>query len=128
MGFHWINIGRPNYVAIERNLDNGCEIQDACDIRSKVMICLKLVKGYADNKLLASEDPGGIHGTRVTKKLVAPCRNSGRVVYADSYFSSVPCAIAMHDMGLRIIGVVKTATKKYPQHYLPTVEFPDKRV
>ena len=45
---------------------------------------------------------------------------------ADSYFASVPCATAMRDMGLRFIGVVKTAMKQYPQHYLSTVEFPDK--
>ena len=52
LGGHWINIGLPNYVAMERNPDNGCEIQDTCDGRSKIMICLKLVKGYVDNELL----------------------------------------------------------------------------
>ena len=45
---------------------------------------------------------------------------------AESYFDSVPCAIAMRDMGMQFIGVVKTATKQYPQHYLSTVEFTDK--
>ena len=90
------------------------------------MIHLKLVKGSVDNKLLENEDPGGLHGTRVTKQLFAPWRNSGKVVCADSYFTSVPCAIAMHDMGLRFIAVVKTATKQYPQNYLSTVELPEK--
>ena len=60
------------------------------------------------------------------KQLFAPWRNNGRVVCADSYFASVPCAIAMRDMGLRFIGVVKTATNKYPQHYLSTFELPEK--
>ena len=45
---------------------------------------------------------------------------------SDSYFSSVPCAIAMRDMGLRFIDVVKNATKQYPQHYLSTFELPEK--
>ena len=90
------------------------------------MIRLKLVKGSVDNELLENEDHGGLHGTRVMKKLVAPWRNSGRVVCADSYFSPVPCAIAMRDMGMRCIGVAKTATKKYPRHYLSTVEQPEK--
>ena len=111
---------------MERNSDNGCEIQDVCDGRSKVMIRLKLVKGSVDKELLANEDPGGLHGTRVMKKLVAPWRNSGRVVCADSYFAFVPFAIAISDMGMRFIGAVKTATKKYPQHYLSTVELPEK--
>ena len=85
---------------MERKPDNGCEIQDACNRRSKVMIRLKLVKGSVDNELLENEDHGGLHGTRVMKQLVLPWRNSGRVVCADSYFASVPCAIAMRDMGL----------------------------
>ena len=58
LGGHWINIGLPNYVAMERKTDNICEIQDACDGRSKVMILLKLVKGSFDNELLENEDPG----------------------------------------------------------------------
>ena len=111
---------------MERNLDNGCEIQDACAGRSKVMIRLKLVKGSVDNKMSTNEDPGGLHGTIVMKKLVAPWRNSGRMVCADSYFASVTCAIAMRDMGLRFIDVVKTTTKQYPHHYLSTVELPEK--
>ena len=45
---------------------------------------------------------------------------------ADFYFASVLCAISIRDMGLQFIGVVKTATKQYPQHYLSTVELPDK--
>ena len=112
LGGNWINIGLPNYVAMERNPDNGCEIQDACDGRSKVMIRLKLVKGSVDNELLANEYPGGLHGTRVMIQVFSPWRYIGRVVCADSNFASVPFAIAMSDMGLRFIGVVKTATKQ----------------
>ena len=126
LGGHWINCGLPNYVATDRKPENGCEIQDACDGRSKVMIQLKLVKGAADNAQLESEDPSGLHGTRVMKQLVRPWANSGRVVAADSYFASVPCALALKNMGLRFIGVVKTATKGYPQQYLSTVELPAK--
>ena len=64
------------------------------------MIRLKLVKGSVDKELLADEDPGGLHGTRLMEQLVAPWRNSGRVGCADSYFASVLCAISMRDMGL----------------------------
>ena len=55
---------------MERNPDNGCEIQDACGGRSKVMIRLKLVNGSVDKKMLANEDPGGLHGTRVMKQII----------------------------------------------------------
>ena len=72
LGEHWINCGLPNYVAMDRKPENGCEIQNACDGRSKIMIQLKLVKGAQDNDILAAEDPGGLHGTRVIKQLVRP--------------------------------------------------------
>ena len=126
LGGHWINVGLPNYVAMDRKPENGCEIQDACDGRSRIMIRLKLVKGALDNERMAAEDPGGLHGTRVMKELVAPWEHSGRVVAADSYFASVPCALALHEMGLRFIGVVKTATREFPMRYLSTVELPQK--
>jgi len=126
LGGHWINAGLPNYVAMERKPENGCEIQDACDGRSRIMIRLKLVKGAIDNEVLAGADEESLHGTRVMKELVAPWAHSGRVVAADSYFASVPCALALHAMGLRFIGVVKTATRQFPMNYLSTVEMPQK--
>ena len=49
-----MNIGIPNYVAMGKEPETGCEIQDACNGRSKVMIHLKLVKGSVDNKLLSN--------------------------------------------------------------------------
>mmetsp|Transcript_9107 Transcript_9107/g.10636 ORF Transcript_9107/g.10636 Transcript_9107/m.10636 type:complete len:86 (-) Transcript_9107:876-1133(-) len=85
---------------MERKPKNGCEIQDACDGRSRIMIRLKLVKGAIDNEVLAGADEESLHGTRVMKELVAPWAHSGRVVSAYSYFASVPCALALHAMGL----------------------------
>ena len=72
LGGHWIKIGLPNYVAMERNPYNGYVIQDTYNVRSKLMISLILVKVSVDNKLLENEDNGGLHGTRVMKQLVAP--------------------------------------------------------
>ena len=54
LGCHWINIGLPNYVTTEKKPDNRCEIRDTCNERSIVIIRLKLVKGSADNELLAT--------------------------------------------------------------------------
>lgn len=59
------------------------------------MIRLKLVKGAVDNQRMETEDPGGLHGTRVIKELVAPWEHSGRVVAADSYFASVPYVLLL---------------------------------
>jgi Transposase IS4 len=42
-GGFWINEGLPQYIAIDRKPENGCELQNAACGRSGVMIRLKLV-------------------------------------------------------------------------------------
>ena len=44
IGGHWINAGLTQYIAIDRKPENGCEIQNASDGVSGIMIQLKLVK------------------------------------------------------------------------------------
>ena len=63
----------------------------------------------------------GLHGCDVLYDLVKPWANSDRLVVADSYFASVTTAIYLKKVGLRFIGVVKTATKGYPMQYLSNV-------
>jgi hypothetical protein len=57
LGGHWINMGLPMYVAIERKPDNGCEIQNACDGRSGIMMQLKLVRSATAEALYVNKDP-----------------------------------------------------------------------
>jgi hypothetical protein len=44
LGGHWINMGLPMYVAMDRKPEDGLEIQNACCARSGIMFQLKLVK------------------------------------------------------------------------------------
>ena len=60
------------------------------------------------------------------KQFVRHWAHSRRLVCAYSYFTSAPCALALINMGLRFIGVVKTATKEFPQQFLSTVELAQK--
>jgi Transposase IS4 len=48
---------------------------------------------------------------------------TGRIVAADSYFASVESAEGLHKAGLRFIGVVQTATRRYPMFELSRIEF-----
>eukprot|EP00977_Amphora_coffeiformis_P016005 scaffold4849_cov153-Amphora_coffeaeformis.AAC.1 len=57
------------------------------------------------------------HRTKIIKYLVVPWARTHRVVVADSYFASVMTAKELYKMGLRFIGVVKTATKDTPWDY-----------
>ena len=122
IGGDWINEGLPTYVAIDRKPENGCEIQNACDGQSGVMMRLKLVKSdSAEEPFLPNEDLN--HGTKVLAFLVMPWAKSLRTVVGDSYFASVQAARYMHKLGLRFIGVVKTATRGYPMQPLQNTQF-----
>ena len=111
LGGYWINIGLPQYIAINRKPENGCKIQNCCDGNSGVMMRLKLVKSIeCETTHLDKDDDGLLHGTVVLKKLVRPWANTGdRLVIADSYFLSVGAAEEMEKMGFGFIGVIKTA-------------------
>jgi len=62
----------------------------------------------------------------VLKKLVAPWAGTRRVVCADSFFASVTTAQQLLAMGLRFIGVVKTATRGYPMGTLSKLPLEDR--
>jgi len=118
-GGHWILRGLPMYVAIDRKPENGCEIQDAACGRSGIMLNLSVVTTAEHRQDTGTGHEDDLpHGTTVLKKLVAPWAGTKRVVCADSYFASVTAAEQLLGMGLRFIGVVKTATRGYPMSTL----------
>jgi Transposase IS4 len=110
-GGHWINIGLPHYVAIDRKPENGCEIQNAACGRSGIMLNVALVTTAEDEAARSTESHSASvgHGTAVLSRLVAPWAGSWRVVCADSYFASVEAARYILGMGLKFIGVVKNS-------------------
>jgi len=135
LGGHWINLGLPMYVAIDRKPENGCEIQDSCDGRARIMLRLKLVMHEEDETKYLENLASGLeqgnteadlgHGTKVIRELISPWIKSPgdpRTVCADSYFASVATAIELKRCGFNFIGVVKMATKQYPMNYLQNLE------
>lgn len=119
-GGDWINHGLPMYIAIDRKPENGCEIQDSCCGKSGVMLQLLVVKTKREQENSLHVEANENHGTAVLKKLVSAWAFSERIVCADSYFASVNCCEALREMGLKFVGVVKTATKKFPMNRLAT--------
>ena len=124
LGGGWINIGLPMYVAIDRKPVNGCEIQNVCCARSRIMMQIKIVETAEEEGEHTREDQDGmLHGTCVMLNLLAPWHHDGeRVVCGDSYFASVSAVTEMKKVGLRFIGVIKTATKQFPMAYLSSRE------
>lgn len=123
LGGHWISVGLPAYVAIDRKPESGCEIQDAACGRSGIMLRLRLVITVEDEHASATAaDAGRAHGGIVIMRLVEPWAGSRRIVCADFYFSSVDTVQRLLVTGLRFIGVVLTAHKKYPMESLASRE------
>ena len=57
LGGHYINIGLPMYVAIDRKPEDGCEIQCSADGDSGVMCRLRIVRSEAEEKCLKALFP-----------------------------------------------------------------------
>ena len=53
---HWINAGFPQYIAIDRKPENGCEIHNAADGVFDIMMQLKLVKTSSEEDLHSPEE------------------------------------------------------------------------
>ena len=128
MGGHWINLGLPMYIAMDRKPENGCEIQNACCARSGIMMRLKLVKTAKEESTneIAEDEIGLLHGTRILLFLVSPWNYSFRTVVGDSYFASVGAAEQLELVKLGFIGVVKTSSRRFPMKYLSNIEFNDR--
>lgn len=64
------------------------------------------------------------HGLKVMIHLLDKWAPRGCIVCADSYFASVQAAVELYKLGWRFIGVVKTATTKYPMDFMKSIELP----
>ena len=85
-GGHWINANFPQYIAIDINPENGCEIHNAADGVSGIIMQLKLVKTSSEEDLHSTgEHYRLLHGTKVMLNLFQPWVNKQwRVFSTDS--------------------------------------------
>ena len=110
-------------VAIERKPESGCEIQNSACGKSGVMLRLKIVMHIEANDQHSIDGPDKLHhSTSVLKYLVLPWAQTNRGVCADSYFALVTTAQILMGLGLRLIGVVKTVSRKFPMKYLSSIK------
>ena len=123
-GGGWINIGIPVYIAIDCKPKTGCEIHNSAFGKIGVMLRLLIVKSTEELDLHTLENDECIeHGNKILKYLCLPLANTRRGVCTDSYFAPVSSAEELMKIGLRLIGVFKTATQKILMAYLSSVEF-----
>ena len=87
------------------------------------MIRLRIVKSARNEEDQEDEKYNLPHGAKVLKELVLPWYNLERISYTDSYFASVTIAKAFWKYGLRFIGVISKAKRKFTMAYLSNTEF-----
>ena len=105
----WITRGLPHYIAINRKPENDLEVQNTSCGECGIMMRLNLEKGGSDHDNVENDVT---RGAAFLMDLVLPWVNSHRIVFSDSYFSSVTASELLYLNGLKFIGVVKTATRK----------------
>ena len=76
IGGHWINASLPQYIEIDRKPENGCEIQNAADGVSDIMMQLKLVKtSSGEDPHYPEEHDGFWQGLKVMLNILQPWVN-----------------------------------------------------
>lgn len=89
-----------------------------CDSHSSILIALEMTeaKSAMDQKKHASTMS---HGAAITLRLCEICGITGsrRVVYGDSFFSSLDTALQLSAHGLHFSGIVKTAHAGFPKSF-----------
>ena len=81
IGGHYINAGLPQYIAIDRKPENDCEIPNAADGVSGIMMQLKLVNNSSGEDLHYPEGHDGLlQDLKVMLNIFQPWINKQRRV------------------------------------------------
>ena len=110
--------GMPHKTKIARKPEGvGAEMKAlACGETGNIMK-LDMMEGREANRRKDFSQVYG-EGTAVTLQLTKEYYGTGRVVHADSAFSSVKTLLALRERGLFFMGMIKTAHKEYPLAFL----------
>ena len=100
LGGKYVDCGLLMYVDMDSKPDKVCDIQYCCYLKSKLMIILKLVKGYTYVEGENGYNYGIFHVRKVLKDFLIPWFYKNVLVCANSYLSSVICANKMKQLGL----------------------------
>ena len=110
--------GMPYKTKVARKLEGvGAEMKSLACGETGILLKLDIMEGKEANQRKDYAQLYG-EGTAVTLRLTQEYYGTGRVVHADSAFSSVKTLLALQDRGLHFMGMVKTAHKEYPLAYL----------
>ena len=109
--------GMPHVTKIPRKPEGvGTEMKSIACGDTKMIIGLDLMEGAVRNAAKEFNEFGA--GTGQILRLARKYFGSGRLIVADSAFSSVKTCVELRNRGLFFGGVIKTAYKQFPKNYL----------
>lgn len=96
------------------------EIQESKEKMDTRQFQERRLSGQTDPLYMEQQKRGEIYKyhTAVTLRMALSYFHSHRAVVADSLFSSYATAVALFTHGMRLIGMVKSATRAYPMKFL----------
>lgn len=115
-GAHWIAVGLPHYITLDKKPENYLEMKTVCCGRSGIMLIIELNVG--SNSSEQDFDAHHAFETALLLRLLQPWFGSERVVCADYFFASVKTAKSILKKKLHFFGFIKNATRKYPMKNL----------
>eukprot|EP00731_Ephydatia_muelleri_P012969 Em0007g279a len=110
--------GMPHKTKIARKPEGvGAEMKALACEETGIILKLDMMEGGEANRRKDFSQEYG-EGTAVTLRLTKEYYGTGRVVHADSAFSSMKTLLALRERGLFFMGMIKTAHKEYPLAFL----------
>lgn len=110
-------VGVPHYVAMDRKVDAGVEVNVVADGTTNIVLRLEMEKSEGERDV-GEEVRDLSAGAQLTLRLTKPYWGSQRTVVGDARFASVETAEELLRRGLRFIGAVKQATAGFPMEEL----------
>ena len=107
--------GMPHKTKIVRKSEGvGAELKAMACGSTGILLKLDIMEGKGANHLKPFSAEFG-ESTAVVLRLCSSLFGTGRIVHADSAFSSVKTLLALEERGLYFQGMVKDAHKEYPR-------------
>ena len=114
----WSADGMPHVTNFFRKPKGiGAELKSTADGESDAILRLEVQEG---KEAMQSKEYANLYTshTAITLRLVKPWLGSKRTVIGDSAFASFSTCVSLLSMGLFFIGIVKTASAKFPKAFL----------
>ena len=93
-------------------------VKNSADVQTGMLYRVELQEGRILMQGKEFTGSGVMATTAIIKRLAQPLFGSGRTIYYDGWFTSLPSAFELWDHGLFSVGILKTAHAGTPKQYL----------